>query len=398
MPGLAAGPLAGVRVVDLTRMLAGPFGTTILGDLGADVVKVEPLRGDDTRSIAPYVNGQSHYHLSLNRNKRSIALDTRDERGQAVLERLVAGAEILVENFRPGTLAAMGLEPQALLERYPRLVICSISGYGQEGPLRDKVSFDLVTQAMSGAMSVTGEPGGAPARLGIPLGDLIGGFYGVIAVLAALRERDLTGKGRWIDFALHDGMVALLGYMATRYWATGESPGRVGSGHHSSVPYGAYEASDGWLVVACMTDAFWPRLARAIGRDDLADDPRLASYDARTAAREEIDAAVAAALRTGTVEHWCAAFEAADVPHAPILDVAQVVAHPHVLARGMVVESEHPAYGAFTALGSPLRMGDGAPAAPSPPPLLGEHTDEVLAEAGLAPEEIAALRQEGVVA
>ena len=378
-------------------MLAGPFGATILGDLGADVVKVEPLRGDDTRSIAPYVNGQSHYHLSLNRNKRSLAVDTRTERGREALGRLIAGADVLVENFRPGVLADMGFEPRSLLERHPRLVVCSISGYGQEGPLRDKVSFDLVTQAMSGAMSVTGEPGGAPARLGIPLGDLIGGFYGVIAILAALRERDAGGAAgcRWIDFALHDGMVALLGYMATRYWASGEVPGPVGSGHHSSVPYGAYQASDGWLVVACMTDAFWPRLARAIGRDDLADSPRLASYDARTQAREEIDGAVTAALGSRTVAEWCAVFEAADVPHAPILDVAQVVSHPHVLARGMVVESEHPAYGRFQALGSPIRRG-GPP--PTPPPLLGEHTAAVLAECGYTADEIAALLAEGVVA
>ena len=313
-------PLDGIRVVDLTRVLAGPFGSTILGDLGAEIIKIEsPGRGDPVRDIAPYHREQSHYFLSLNRNKKSIALDIKGAEGRRILAELVERADVLIENFRPGVLTELGLDPTELLDRHPRLIVCSISGFGQTGPLRNKALFDLVTQAMLGAMSVTGEPGRPPVRMGLPLGDLIGGLYGSIAVCAALHRRSETGQGEIIDMSLHNGLVALLGYLGTRYTLTGESPGPVGSGHHYTVPYGAYKAADGYIVVACMMDVFWPKLCEALGRPDLGADPRFERFDDRGRHRKLVDEAVAEAIRGRTVSEWCTIFEDADVPHARIL-------------------------------------------------------------------------------
>jgi crotonobetainyl-CoA:carnitine CoA-transferase CaiB-like acyl-CoA transferase len=390
-------PLDGIRVVDLTRVLAGPFGSTILGDLGAEIIKVESLgQGDPVRDVAPYHNEQSHYFLSLNRNKKSIALDVKTEDGRRILAELVNGADVLLENFRPGVLTELGLDPDELLERRPGLIVCSISGFGQTGPLRDKASFDLVTQAMSGAMSVTGEPGRPPVRMGLPLGDLIGGLYGSIAVCAALHRRNETGRGEIIDMSLFDGLVSLLGYLGTRYTLTGESPGPVGSGHHYTVPYGAYAAKDGYIVIACMMDHFWPKLCEALGRPELGEDPRFEKFDDRGRHRELIDEEVGAAIATRTVAEWCEIFEQADVPHAPILNVEGVMNHPHTRARGMVQEYEHDAYGAFEAIGSPMKFREGE-APNDPPPLHGEHTDEVLAALGYDAAAIAELRTASVV-
>ena len=393
-----SGPLEGVRVIDLTRVLAGPFATTILGDLGAEVIKVEPLgTGDPTREIAPYINGQSHYHLSINRNKESIAIDLRSKDGQDIVRRLVEKADVLIENFRPGVLSSIGLDPVELRLELPELIICSISGFGQTGPFRDNPSFDLVTQALSGAMSITGEPGGPPVRMGLPLGDQIGGLYGSIATLAALYERRSTGKGAHIDLALFDGLVSLLGYVAARYFATGEVMGPVGSGHHSSVPYRAYEAKDGWIVIACMTDRFWPRICSVIGRPDMADDSRFGSFDQRTAAREEIDSAVEDAVRTKTVEDWCEALSAADVPHAPILNISDVVDHPQIRHRGLIHDLTHDSYGEFRAVGDPIHFVGRDKRPVDPPPLLGENTDKILKELGFDEFTISSLRSNRIV-
>ena len=396
--GLEVKLLSGVRVVDLTRVLSGPFGSTILGDLGAEVIKVEdPRHGDPVRNIGPYVSGQSHYFLSLNRNKKSLALDIKSAEGRVVLRRLLATADVLIENFRPGVLANLGLDPDDLGREFPELIICSISGYGQTGPMRRSPSFDVVTQALAGMMSVTGEPGRPPVRLGIPMGDLIGGLYGAIAVCAALHARDSSGSGAHIDLALFDGLASLLGYMVGRYFATGEVLGPVGSGHHTSVPYGAFEASDGYVVVACMTDTFWPRICDSLGLSEMATDSRFATYDNRHENREMVNDAVGAVIATKTVDEWCDIFEAADIPYGPILDIAGVVDHPQIRHRNMITEVHHPVYGSFKTLGFPVKLAGEADDPLAPPPLLGEDSERILTELGYSPEEFRDLEDSGIV-
>lgn len=390
--------LAGVRVVDLTRVLSGPFGSTILGDLGAEVIKVEnPSRGDPVREIGPYLNGQSHYFLSLNRNKRSFALDIKSPEGRSVLRRLLATADVLIENFRPGVLTDLDLDPEDLARDFPELIICSISGYGQTGPLRKNPSFDVITQALAGMMSVTGEAGRPPVRLGIPMGDLIGGLYGAIAICAALTARNESGSGVHIDLALFDGLASLLGYMVGRYFATGEVLGPVGSGHHTSVPYGAFEASDGYVVLACMTDTFWPRVCESLGLPEMAADGRLDTYDKRHENRRLVNDAVAQVIATKTVEEWCEILEAADVPCAPILDIAGVVDHPQIRHRNMITEMHHSIYGSFRSLGSPIKLVGESQERLGAPPLLGEDSDDLLTELGYNAEARDELVAEGVV-
>lgn len=393
------GPLEGVRVVDLTRVLAGPFATMILADLGAEVLKVEPPgTGDETRTYHPFVSSESHYFLALNRNKKSLVIDLKHPEGLKILQDLVRASDILIHNFRPGVMERLGLGYESLAQLNPGLIYCSISGFGLSGPLRDKPSFDIVTQAMSGAMSVNGEPGGPPVKLGIPLGDMVGGIFGSISVLAALQERHRTGRGRHVDISLFDGMLGMLGYLAQLYFVTGQSPGRVGSGHHNLVPYGVFPASDGYIVIACLTQQFWLNLCRAIDRPDLADDPRYLTYQDRLRNRHELDAELSAITRTRTAAEWVERFDAYDVPNAPILSVGQALEHPHAAAREMVVRVSHPAVGSLRLVGRPIKY-VGAPQAPlKPPPLLGEHTREVLVDIlGYTPEQVHRLEAQGVV-
>jgi crotonobetainyl-CoA:carnitine CoA-transferase CaiB-like acyl-CoA transferase len=394
------GPLAGIRVLDVTRILSGPFGGMILADLGADVVHLEqPGVGDETRTYPPfYPAGESHYFVSVNRNKRSIAVDLRTAEGQDILRRLARAADVLLENFRPGTMARWGLDWPALSAENPRLVYCSVSGFGQTGPLRDKVSFDIVTQAMSGAMSVTGEPG-APMRSGIPMGDLIGGLYGAIGILSALMERERTGRGQYIDLALHDGMLTLLGYLAGRYFLTGESPGAMGSHHLSLVPYGVYRCRDGHLVIAILVESFWPKLCAAMGVPELADDPRFRTNQDRLAHRAEVTEALEAVLMQRTVAEWTERFEAANIPFAPILSVGEALEHPQTVARGMVETVDHPTAGRMRTVGRALKFSAHEPAPPvAPAPLLGQHTAEVLAEwAGVPASAVEDWHRRGVV-
>ena len=375
-----SGPLRDIRVIDVTRMLAGPFATTMLGDLGADVIKVEPPAGDPIREIGPYVGGQSHYHLSVNRSKRSVVLDLRSNEGRVLLEQMIAQADVVVENFRPGIFAEMGFDPVRLTAEYPSLIVCSISGFGATGPMRDQRSFDLIAQAMSGIVSVTGEPGRPPVRVGVPIGDEIGGFYAAIAILAALHERDLSGRGQHLDVSMLDGLVSLLANIGGRYFATGEVSQPVGAGHPTTVPYGAFPAKDGYLIIATLTQAFWPRLCEALSLHELGADPELSTYDGRARQRERVDAAISAVLTERTVDEWCELLNTAGIPNAPILDVAGVASHPQIRAREMIQETEHPVYGRFKAFGNPLRLEGVSPAGTMPPPMLGEHTEEVLRE------------------
>jgi crotonobetainyl-CoA:carnitine CoA-transferase CaiB-like acyl-CoA transferase len=397
--GTWAGPLGGIKVIDLTRVLAGPFATQSLGDLGAEVLKIEPPgSGDETRHFPPFVGGESHYFLGVNRNKKSLVVDLQQEAGKDILRRLVAQADILVENYRPGVMERLGLGYAALSAINPRLIYCAISGFGLTGPMRDKPSFDIVTQALSGALSINGERGHMPVKLGIPLGDMVGGVFGPIAILAALHERHRTGRGRLIDISLHDGLIGMLGYFAQLAFITGNDPPPMGSSHPNIVPYGSFPASDGSIIIAVLSESFWGKLCEALERPDLAADPRFANPSGRRDHRDEIDAAIADVTRTRTVAEWEKRLAAADVPHAPVLGVTSALSHPHALAREMVVEVDHATIGPIKVAGRPIKF-PGAPQPPiTAPPTFGQHTQSVLRdELGYGDAEIDELRRTGVI-
>jgi crotonobetainyl-CoA:carnitine CoA-transferase CaiB-like acyl-CoA transferase len=393
------GPLAGLRVLDLTRVLAGPLATQFLGDLGAEILKIEPPeKGDETRGFAPFIGGESHYFVGLNRGKRSLVIDLRQPEGADLLRRLVDTADVLIENFRPGVMDRLGLGAAALMARNPRLIYCAVSGFGLTGPLRDQPSFDIVTQALTGVMSVNGERGGGPVKMALPIGDMSGGIFGAIAILAAVNERHATGRGRLIDVSLYDGTMSLLGYLAQLAFVTGEDPQPMGSAHPSVVPYGSFPASDGAIIIACLADRFWPKLCDALGCPAMGVDPRFATMALRRGRRAEIEPRIAAITTTRTVADWQRALDDHDVPNAPVLGVTAALSHPHATARDMVVEVEHPTAGLLRLLGRPVKF-PGAPQAPlEPSPALGQHTAEVLArELGLTAGEIATLRGRGVI-
>ena len=394
-----AGPLAGLRVIDLTRVLAGPFATQSLGDLGAEILKIEPPGGgDETRRFPPFLAGESHYFLGINRNKKSLVIDLQQEAGADLLRRLVAGADILVENYRPGVMDRLGLGYDQLAVLNPRLIYCAISGFGLTGPLSDKPSFDIVTQALTGALSINGERGHMPVKLGIPLGDMVGGIFGPIAILAALHERTLSGRGRLIDISLYDGLIGMLGYFAQLAFITGEDPPPMGSSHPNIVPYGSFPAADGSIIIAVLSESFWGKLCDALERPDLAQDPRFATPTDRRDRRDEVDRIIAEVTRTRTVAEWQERLTSFDVPHAPVLGVSAALAHPHAVAREMVVEADHPTAGRLRLAGRPIKF-PGAPQRPSTaPPTLGQHTVQVLRdELGCSDAEITALRRDGVI-
>src|SRR5438552_7397395 len=356
-----AGPLAGIRVIDLTRVLAGPFATQSLGDLGAEVLKVEPPGlGDGTRHFAPFVAGESHYFLGINRNKKSLVVDLQQPAGAEILRRLVATADILVENYRPGVMDRLGLGYDQLAAINPRLIYCAISGFGLTGPLRDKPSFDIVTQALSGALSINGERGHMPVKLGIPLGDMVGGIFGPMAILAALHERTLTGRGRLVDISLYDGLIGMLGYYAQLAFITGEDPPPMGSSHPNIVPYGSSPAADGSTIIAVLSESFWGKLCDALERPDLKEDPRFSTPSDRRDRREEVDRIIAEVTRTRSVAEWQERLTRYDVPHAPVLGITAALADPHALAREMVVTAEHATAGALRLAGRPIKF-PGAP-------------------------------------
>jgi crotonobetainyl-CoA:carnitine CoA-transferase CaiB-like acyl-CoA transferase len=394
------GPLAGVRVLDFTRVLAGPAASLALADLGAEVFKIEPPEaGDETRDFPPIRGGESHYFLSVNRGKKSIVVDLKSDEGVALVRDLAAKCDIVVENYRPGVMDRLGLGYEALSAINPGLIYCAISGYGQTGPLRDRPSFDIVLQAMSGALSVNGEPGMPPMKMGIPLGDLVGGINGPIAILAALHERNRTGRGRYIDVSLMDGMLGMLGYLAQLAFFTGEDPKPQGSQHPNLVPYGIFPASDGSIVIACLTNGFWSRICDALGCPEKAGDSRYDTIQKRRDAREEVNAIVSAFTQQKTVAELDALFTEYQVPHAPILGITDALSQPQAVEREMVVEVEHQALGRIPIVNRPIKFGGDKQPTPSAPPAMGEHTDDILSDVlGLSPERIEQLRAAKVVA
>jgi crotonobetainyl-CoA:carnitine CoA-transferase CaiB-like acyl-CoA transferase len=318
--------------------------------------------------------------------------------GKEILVELARRSDVFLENFRPGVAKRLGLDYETLREVNPRLVYCSISAFGQTGPYASRSALDIAIQAMSGVMSLTGEPDGPPTRMGLPMADLCGGLYAVIGVLSGIYERERTGRGQFIDFSMLDGMVGMLMYMATRVFMTGEDSPKIGTGHYGIVPYGAYPARDGHLVIANIGELFWPKICAAIGRPELADDPRYDTNPKRVARRAEVDALLNEALATKTVAEWDAILERYDVPHAPILKVSEVLANPQVKARGMVSEYDHPRLGTFPALGRAIRFPDHEGVPLQAPPLLGEDDERVLGGLlGYSPDRIAELRRTGVI-
>jgi crotonobetainyl-CoA:carnitine CoA-transferase CaiB-like acyl-CoA transferase len=396
--------LDGVRVLDLSRMLAGPYGSMLLADLGAEVIKIEePRGGDPMRGMGPpfigHHGGESAYFLSINRNKKGVALDLEPPEGREVFLDLCRVADVVWENFRPGVLAKLGCAPDTLRVLNPRLVVCSISAFGQAGPYRDWPAFDLALQAMGGAMSITGEEGRPPARMGLPMGDLAGGMFGALAVAGALYRRAQTGQGAVIDLSLLDCQVSLLTYIAQYFWADGRVPGRVGSGHASVVPYQAFATRDGFLVVAVFAEKFWQGFCRAVERPDLLTDPRLDSNAKRVERRGELIPLLEAIFPGRATAEWLARLQAEGVPAAPINRVDQVLTDPQVRLREMVVALEHPKLGTLQTLGTPIKPAGAMPFRPAPPPALGQHTDAILGGLlGYPAERIEALRVQGIIA
>jgi crotonobetainyl-CoA:carnitine CoA-transferase CaiB-like acyl-CoA transferase len=397
---MSDGALTGVTILDLSRVLAGPFCTMLAADMGARVIKIEhPMRGDDTRAWGPpFTEGESAYYLSVNRNKESVALDFKHPEGRAALDRLLEQADVVVENFRPGTLDALGLGYHAVAARLPRLIYVSISGFGKTGPRRDEAGYDAIAQAESGLMSVTGTPDGPPVRLGVAVADLAAGMFAFQGLLAALLVRARTGRGQLVDVALLDAVTALLTYQAERFLTTGLVPSRAGNQHLSIAPYDAFDAADGVLILAIGSDALWLTFCQAADLADLAADASLRTNAGRVRAYATLRPRLAAVLSTRTREAWIGIFRAAGVPAGAVRTIEEALADPQLAAREMIATVAHPTIGPLRVLGVPVKLSATPGSIRTAPPRLGEHTRAVLGrDVGLSGEDIDRLVASGVI-
>ncbi len=403
-------PLAGVRVLDLSRVLAGPWCTQTLADLGADIIKVErPGSGDDTRGWGPpflkdragHDTAEAAYYLGTNRNKRSITVDIAKPAGQALIRKLALQCDVFIENFKVGDMARYGLDAASLLQLNPRLVYCSVTGFGQTGPYRDRAGYDYAIQGLGGLMSVTGErddkPGGGPQKVGVAVADLFTGMYATVAILAALRHRDLTGEGQAIDMALLDTQVAMLANLGSNYLTTGISPQRIGNAHQNIVPYQVFEVSDGHIILAVGNDGQFAKFCEIAGCPELVQDPRFAKNADRVRHRTTLVPLLAKLMLLRSKHDWLGALEAAKVPCGPINSLEEVFSDEQVRERGMTVEISHPLSDRVKLVGSPIKLSKTPVQYRRPPPLLGEHTAEVLREFGIGADEQAALEEQGVL-
>jgi crotonobetainyl-CoA:carnitine CoA-transferase CaiB-like acyl-CoA transferase len=398
----AAGALAGIRVIDFSHQAAGPWCTSLLGDMGADVIKVEkPGRGDSIRyadrtgRLPPEVGGLNFQ--GLNRNKRAITLDLGQEAGAALARRLIRGADVVLENFRPGVMDRLGLGWDAVRTENPRLVYCSITAFGATGPLAQKPGMDLIVQATGGIMGHTGETDGPPIKAAPPVADITTGVYAAYGIASALLARARTGEGQRVEIAMLDAVVSLFADNAANVLTEGTRFPKFGSGHPDLVPYQAFPARDGYFVVACLTNAFYKRLCAALGRDDLLTDPRFATNPSRVQHREEVVRVLSEIFRTETCEHWIDLLERHDIPVCRVNRLEDILAHPQIAANGLVVEHEDPVRGRLRTLGPLIKMSGTPTAFTAPAPRLGEHTDRVLEDAGLSAAEIAELRAARVI-
>ena len=389
--------LDGIRVLDVTQFMAGPFCSTILADLGADVIKIEPPSGDSTRQMVGGSGSESPSFNAVNRGKRSLVVNLKLPDGQQLFKRLAQSSDILIENYRPGVMQAFGLGYDALAAINPRLIYASISGYGQTGPNRTKGGFDLIAQGVSGIMSVTGEPGRPPAKAGIPLTDLGAALFAVTGVLAALHHRTVTGIGQYIDTSLVEAGIALSVWEATEYFSGPGVPAPLGSAHRMNAPYQAIRCADGYITIGANTDRLFQRLCHVLGHPEWSDSPDFVNNRSRVRNRETLATQIEGVMSQRPRHHWLAALDAADIPCGPINDYSQVFADPQVAARGMVLETDHPVLGRLRTLGSPIKMSATPTDASRRAPLLGEHTNDVLAECGFDADEIDALRRNGAV-